>query len=87
MVLEVQNLRYTPAGIPVLNLLLEHESSVTEMDAPRRVKLQVRAVAFGVLAETLSRQALASVCRFAGFMAHARNGKGLVFHIQDFSKT
>ena len=86
-VVQVQNLRYTPAGIPALNLVLEHESMVTELDTPRTVKLQVKAVAFGAMAETLSRQGLDSVCRFEGFLGNARNGKGVVFHIQAFSKT
>ncbi len=84
---QVQSLRYTPAGIPAVNLVLEHESTVTELDTPRTVKLQIKAVAFGALAETLSRQSLDSEGSFQGFMANARNGKGLVFHIQDFSKT
>jgi primosomal replication protein N len=86
-VVQVQPLRYTPAGIPVVNLLLEHESTVTELDTPRLVKLQLRAVAFGAQAEILARQGLDADCEFHGFMTNARNGKGLVFHIQDFSKT
>ncbi len=87
MVVQVQSLRYTPAGIPALNIVLEHESQVVEMDTPREVKLQLRAVAFGAQAEMLSRQGLDAVCEFHGFMANGRNGKGLVFHIQEFSKT
>jgi len=86
-VVQVQSLRYTPAGIPVINLVLEHESTLTELDTPRLVKLQLKAVAFGARAETLARQGLESVCQFHGFLANARNGKGVVFHIQDFSKT
>ena len=84
---QVQTLRYTPAGIPVVNLVLEHDSTVTELDTPRLVKLIIKAVAFGAHAETLARQGLDAVCEFHGFMTNARNGKGLVFHIQDFSKT
>lgn len=87
VVVQVQSLRYTPAGIPAVNLVLEHESQVVEMDTPRQVKLQLKAVAFGVQAEILSRQGLDAVCEFHGFMTNARNGKGVVFHIQDFSKT
>jgi primosomal replication protein N len=85
-VVQVQSLRYTPAGIPAVNLVLEHESEVVEMDTPRQVKVQLKAVAFGAQAEILSRQGLDSVCKFHGFMANGRNGKGVVFHIQDFSK-
>jgi primosomal replication protein N len=87
VVVQVQSLRYTPAGIPVLNLVLEHESQQTELDTPRTVSLQIRAVAFGPLAETLQKQALNELVVFDGFLANARNGKGVVFHIQAFSKT
>ncbi|WP_439114627.1 primosomal replication protein N [Hydrogenophaga sp.] len=87
VVVQVQSLRYTPAGIPALNIVLEHDSEIVEMDAPRLVKLQLKAVAFGVQAEVLSRQGLDSACKFHGFLTNARNGKGVVFHIQDFSKT
>lgn len=86
-VVQVHSLRYTPVGIPAVNLVLEHESTVVELDVPRTVKLQIRAVAFGTLAETLSRQSLEMAGSFQGFMANSRNGKGVVFHIQDFSKT
>ena len=87
VVVQVQSLRNTPAGIPAINLVLEHESQQVELDTPRLVKLQLRAVAFGAQAEILARQGLDSVCEFHGFLANARNGKGVVFHIQDFSKT
>jgi primosomal replication protein N len=87
VVVQVQSLRYTPAGVPALNIVLEHESQVLELDTPRLVKLQLRAVAFGAQAQILSRQGLDSACEFHGFLTNARNGKGVVFHIQDFSKT
>jgi primosomal replication protein N len=83
----VKSLRYTPAGIPVIDLVLEHESTQVELGQPRQVKLQLKALAFGARAETLARLELESLLRVDGFLASARNGKGLVFHIQDFSKT
>lgn len=86
-VVQVHTLRYTPAGIPALNIVLEHDSQVVEMDTPRQVKVQLRAVAFGSHAETLARSGLDSSYSFHGFLTNARNGKGLLFHIQDFSKT
>ena len=86
-VVQVQNLRYTPAGIPVLNLVLEHESRQIEAGTPRQVNLQMRAVVFGDMANTLSREPLMQAIEFHGFLAHARASKGVVFHIQSFSKT
>ncbi len=78
--------RYTPAGLPALDLRLEHESLLQEAGQDRQVKASVKAVAFGALAERLARQAVGSRWRFQGFVATPRNGKHLVFHIQEFSQ-
>ena len=83
---EVQPLRYTPAGLPALDIRLEHESLQREAGADRQVKASVKALAFGALAERLARQALGSVWRFQGFLATGRGGQGLVFHIQDIQQ-
>lgn len=79
-------MRYTPAGLPALDLKLEHESMVPEAGQDRQVKASVKAVAFGALAERLAKQAIGSVWCFSGFVATPRNGKSLVFHIQEFSQ-
>ena len=79
-------MRYTPAGLPALNLRLEHESEVTEAGGPRTVKVVMKAVAFGTLAERLAKQAIGSDWKFSGFVANPRNGKHVVFHIQEFSQ-
>jgi primosomal replication protein N len=83
---ELDALRYTPAGIPALNLKLEHESEVLEAGQSRQVKLVMKSVAFAAVAERLGQQVLGSKWRFQGFLASPRNGKGVVFHIQDFSQ-
>jgi primosomal replication protein N len=83
---EAESLRYTPAGLPALNLRLEHESEVTEVGKPRQVKAAIKAVAFGALAERLAKQAIGSDWKFSGFVANPRNGKYVVFHIQEFSQ-
>jgi len=79
---EASPLRYTPAGIPALNLVLEHESEVEEAGVTRQVKLTVRAVAFGALAETSAKSELGKLQLFAGFLINARTSKSIVFHIQ-----
>ncbi len=86
---ELEALRYTPAGIPALNLKLEHESELQEAGQPRQVKLVMKSVAFAAVAERLVNQAsgnFSSQWRFKGFLASPRNGKGVVFHIQEFSQ-
>jgi primosomal replication protein N len=79
-------MRYTPAGIPALNLRLEHESETQEAGQPRQIKVAVKAVAFGAMAERLAKQAIGSVWKFSGFLGNARHGKSIVFHIQEFSQ-
>jgi primosomal replication protein N len=79
-------LRYTPAGVPALDFQLEHESEITEAGQPRQVKVAVKAVAFGAVAETLGRQPIGSGWNFSGFLATPRNGKHPVFHIQSFQQ-
>jgi primosomal replication protein N len=81
---EAKALRYTPAGLPALDLLLEHASEALEAGATRQVKVQIRAVAFGTDAETLARQAIGSGFRFTGFLAALRGGRHPVLHIQSF---
>ena len=81
---EASVLRYTPAGLPALNFRLEHESQIEEAGQQRQVKLAVKAVAFGSLAETLVKQPIGSPWRFSGFLATPRNGKHPVLHINSF---
>ena len=79
-------MRYTPAGLPALNMRLEHESLVSEAGQERQVKAAVKAVAFGATAERLAKQAIGSVWRFSGFLANAPYGKTVISHIQEFSQ-
>jgi primosomal replication protein N len=77
-------LRYTPAGLPALDLILEHASEVQEAGQMRKVQLKLRALAIGSLAERLAKQAVGSVWTFQGFLATPRQGKSVVLHIQEF---
>jgi primosomal replication protein N len=85
-VAEIAALRFTPAGLPALDVRLEHESEIVEAGQARTVKMALKAVAFGAVAERLAVQALGSLWRFQGFLAAPRNGKHPVLHIQDFQQ-
>jgi len=74
-------LRWTPAGTPACDFGLRHESQAAEAGQPRRVALELRAVALGELAPRIGRLALGTQAGFAGFLASARNGRGVVFHV------
>ena len=77
-------MRYTPAGIPALNLKLEHASSVSEAGQARQVKAALKAVALGAMAERLAQQAPGTTWKFSGFLATPSKARTVVFHIQDF---
>ena len=74
-------LRYTPAGLPALDLSLRHESEVSEDGQPRKVSMEMRAVAIGGVTRSLAAMTLGDAALFAGFITSARNGRGLLFHI------
>ncbi len=81
VVAERQALRYTPAGLPALNLSLQHESTVSEDGQPRQVSMEMRAVAIGEITRRLAPMALGTAGLFGGFLASARNGRGVLLHI------
>ena len=81
---EVQALRFTPAGVPALNLVLDHVSETVEAGVKRQVATSLKAMAFGSVAERLARQAIGSHWRFEGFLANASRSKSVVLHVQDF---
>jgi primosomal replication protein N len=83
-IVEASALRYTPAGLPALDMRLEHESEQSEAGQARKVNAALKAVAFGSVAEALARQAVGSGWLFTGFLATPRNGKHPVLHVQEF---
>lgn len=80
-------MRYTPAGLPALDSSLKHESLVSEAGQPRKVSLEVRAVAIGAVAEKMAKLAVGDTAGFAGFLGPTRNGKGIVLHITELDPT
>jgi primosomal replication protein N len=77
--------RYTPAGLPAIDCRLQHESTVTEDGMPRKVSLEIKALAIGAMSRPLGALDLGSTGLFAGFLSTARNGRGLLFHITELT--
>ena len=82
-VVERGAMRYTPAGLPALDLQLKHQSTVSEDGQPRQVVMQLKAVAIGAITRPATALARGTPAQFAGFLAATRNGKGLVFHVTE----
>ncbi|MFA7669247.1 MAG: primosomal replication protein N [Burkholderiaceae bacterium] len=86
--IELQPLRYTPAGVPALELALEHESEVHEAGQARRVTFQAKAIALGDTAHLLADVPLGARLELEGFLAAARKGSNrLILHIQKATRS
>ncbi len=84
-VVQIEPLRYTPAGIPLLSVVLRHVSEQVEAGMKRRVECEVNAVALGD--ELLESPALKSLeigshIQASGFLAkRSLKSTQLVMHI------
>lgn len=86
-VVEASPLRYTPAGVPALEMKLGHASEVAEAGGTRRVELEIAAVALGDVALMLGGVAAGTLLSVEGFLAPARKGATrLVLHIQQANR-
>jgi primosomal replication protein N len=75
-------LRYTPAGVPVVEAQIRHCSEVIEAAAPRTLEFVVGAIALGPVAVELERAALGATLRLSGFLApRSRRSGRLVMHV------
>lgn len=81
---DVQALRFTPAGIPVLEFRLKHASTQSEAGSQRRVELDMPAIAFGGLAQRLAAEAPSGELTACGFLApRGMRSAQLVLHARE----
>jgi primosomal replication protein N len=78
-------MRYTPAGLPALDLSLKHESQVTQDGQPRKVSVEIKARAVGEISKHVALLEMGSEHGFAGFLGSQRNGRGVVFHVTELA--
>ena len=79
-------LRFTPAGVPIVGVILQHSSQQVEAGVARLVEFEMPALAAGEISGKVANAELGAAYRFDGFLARKnRNSKALVFHIIDFS--
>lgn len=77
-------LRYTPAGVPVLEFELTHSSLQHEALLERTVQCVVKAVALGTVALQVQLLPLGASAHFAGFLAlRTARSKALQFHVTE----
>ena len=81
IVIGLEPMRYTPAGLPLLSFVLQHVSEQTEAGLKRKVECEVNAIAIGNIAKTNIQ--IGDNIKAKGFLAK-RSAKStqLVFHIE-----
>ena len=82
LLLKRGTLRHTPAGIPAINLVIDHRSIQLEAGERREARCEVDAVAIGELAVTLSKHKLNQPLQFSGFLTrHSVKERRLVLQV------
>ncbi len=85
--LERSALRFTPAGIPVVEAQLQHCSETLEAGIPRRLDFPFSAIAIGDMAHRLAQEELGSTLVVSGFLApRSRRSTRLMVHVLAFSR-
>ncbi len=75
-------MRYTPAGVPVSEGLLQHSAAQSENGAQRLVELEIAVLALGEPARWLQAAPLGGAVNVTGFLAtRSRNSKTPVLHV------
>lgn len=79
------DLRFSPAGVAVLQVALKHEGAVAEAGIERQLDFELDAIAVGDAAQRLHRQALGTDLDVEGFLApRSRRSRNLILHITEF---
>jgi primosomal replication protein N len=83
--IEMDALRYTPAGVPILNFTLSHTSRQSEAGIERIVECPVSAVALGEPGLEISVLPLGRKLKFSGFLARkSRRSRRVILHVKHF---
>jgi len=81
------DLRYTPAGVAVLQAGLSYGGAVVEAGVERQLGFELEAIAVGEAATRLDRQALGTELDVDGFLApRSQRSRSLRLHVTDFKE-
>ena len=81
---ELDDLRYTPAGVPRIGLKIRHVSTQQEAGVSRQVQCDIPAVALGDAAQQIGRLQAGQNVRVEGFLAQrSLRIAQLVLHIDN----
>ncbi len=82
MIIELGALRHTPAGVPVVDFRLRHESERSEAGSKRKVRAEIEAIAFEAVARLVAASTLGQALKAEGFLcARSRRSRKPVLHV------
>jgi primosomal replication protein N len=80
-------MRYTPAGMAVVEAQMLHRSEVVEAAAPRKLEFGFSVLALGAIARQLAAESLGCELELSGFLApRSRRSTRLLVHVQEYSR-
>ena len=80
-------LRYTPAGVPVIDFVVKHQSRQMEANIARKINCELPTVALGETAKIISEMRLASNVKITGFLNRKnQTNQQLVLHVDSIVK-
>jgi len=83
-VVELEPLRYTPAGVAIVRFKIEHDSEQIEAGAVRQLHMEIACVATETMARLVCAAPLGSSLRVDGFIAHrSKTHRGIELHALD----
>lgn len=86
-VVEIDELRYTPAGVPLVKFKVSHASEQTEAGIARKVECEVEVVALDQVGLAASRLKPGEAVCLDGFLARKhRLGSQLVLHVNKLKR-
>ena len=78
----IEPVRHTPAGIPLLNFRLAHKSQQLEAGYKRQVECELNGIAIGEIAVVMSRMQAGAAVNLEGFLNRKnRMSTQLVLHV------
>jgi primosomal replication protein N len=79
--------RFTPAGLPVLEAQLRHQSTLIEAGMERVLDFSFDAIALGETATRLAAEQLGRGLALDGFLApRGKRSTRILVHVQEFSR-
>lgn len=79
-------MRYTPAGLAVLEGVFHHQGEVMEAGAKRKLLFDFPAIAIGEIATALDKEPLGKTLEVTGFIApRSARSRQLIVHITQYS--